>query len=35
MAEYLPIIIIGAVMVAVTVAYNWVKNRGNKTDKVG
>ena len=34
MAEYMPIIIIGAVMVAVTVAYNWVKNR-NKDTKSG
>ena len=36
MAEYLPIIVIGAVMVAVTIAYNWVKNRSSKDkEKVG
>ena len=33
MAEYLPIIVIGAVMVAVTIAYNWVKNKSK--DKAG
>ena len=35
MAEYLPIIVIGAVMVAVTIAYNWVKNKNSNKDKVG
>ena len=35
MAEYMPIIIIGVVMVAVTVAYNWVKNRNKDNTKVG
>ena len=34
MAEYMPVIVIGVVMVAVTVAYNWVKNR-DKTNKAG
>ena len=32
MAEYLPVIALGLVMVAVTIAYNWVKSR-KPTDK--
>ena len=30
MAEYLPVIIIGAVLIAVTFAINWVRNRKDK-----
>jgi hypothetical protein len=34
MAEYLPVIALGAVMIGVTIAYNWVKGRNNN-NKVG